>query len=348
MDSLPQADRPETFQGVIRLDEGQVRSHVDQVVRESVEQTLNGLLQAEADRLCGADRYERSPDRIDSRAGHPSKRRRGGQAGHTRYLRQLVPPEQLAAAIDRKPVVCSGCGAASRGDDPEPIRHQIAELPPIRPEVIEYRLHRLACRRCGHATRGPLPAGVPCGAFGPRWQAWAGLLSGAYRLSKRQVQRLLGGLLGLSISLGMVAKLQRQAAAALAGPAAEIRRAVRQADALHVDETGWRQEANKAWLWVGVTAEVTTFSIHRSRGAEALESLLGERPGRPGGHLGPLPDLREPPETPGELVAHHPNAIDNSVDHPMSPRVRVPLRRPAPKDPPGRGMTAPRPPGPAG
>jgi transposase-like protein len=74
MDTLPDADRPETFQGVIRLDEGPIRQHVDQVVRESVEQTLNGLLEAEADQLCRAGRYERSADRLDTRAGHSSRR----------------------------------------------------------------------------------------------------------------------------------------------------------------------------------------------------------------------------------------------------------------------------------
>jgi putative transposase len=55
---------------VIRIEEEKIRSHVDQVVRETVEQTLNGLLQAEADDLCGAKRYVRSPERLDTRAGH--------------------------------------------------------------------------------------------------------------------------------------------------------------------------------------------------------------------------------------------------------------------------------------
>ena len=55
---------------VIRVDEEQVRCHVDQVVRATVEETLNGLLEAEADELCGAKRYERSPERLDTRAGH--------------------------------------------------------------------------------------------------------------------------------------------------------------------------------------------------------------------------------------------------------------------------------------
>ena len=55
---------------VIRVEEEKLRSHVDGVVRDSVEQTLNGLLEAEADELCGAQRYERSLERLDTRAGH--------------------------------------------------------------------------------------------------------------------------------------------------------------------------------------------------------------------------------------------------------------------------------------
>jgi len=56
--------------GLVRLDEGELRSHVDGVVRDTVEQTLNALLEAEADALCSAKRYERNPERIDTRAGH--------------------------------------------------------------------------------------------------------------------------------------------------------------------------------------------------------------------------------------------------------------------------------------
>ena len=208
-----------------------------------------------------------------------SKKRRGGQVGHQRQTRELVPPERLTSSLDLKPHACSGCGHRLDGQDAEPARHQVAELPEIRPEVIEYRLHRLTCPGCGAATRAKLPADVPRGAFGPRLQAWAGLLSGAYRLSKRQVQRLFADLLGLSISTGMIAKLQRQAGEVLAGPMAEITEAVRRAGAVHVDETGWREAREKAWLWVAVAADATAFLIHRSRGHEGLNALLGDDPG---------------------------------------------------------------------
>ena len=58
------------FQEVIRVDEDQLRGHVQELVRASVEETLNAMLDAEADAQCGAKRYERSPERLDTRAGH--------------------------------------------------------------------------------------------------------------------------------------------------------------------------------------------------------------------------------------------------------------------------------------
>jgi transposase-like protein len=60
---------------VIRIDERELRGHVRQMVRESVEQTLNDMLEAEADAQCGAKRYERSPERVDARAGHYERKR---------------------------------------------------------------------------------------------------------------------------------------------------------------------------------------------------------------------------------------------------------------------------------
>ena len=70
MDSVAGLASGENFEGVIRIEEQKIRSHVDQVVRRTVEETLNGLLEAEADELCGAKRYERSPERLDTRSGH--------------------------------------------------------------------------------------------------------------------------------------------------------------------------------------------------------------------------------------------------------------------------------------
>jgi len=59
---------------VIQIDEARIRDHLGEMVRGTVEETLNALLDAEADRLCGAGRYERTQGRQDTRAGQQSAR----------------------------------------------------------------------------------------------------------------------------------------------------------------------------------------------------------------------------------------------------------------------------------
>ena len=204
-----------------------------------------------------------------------SGRKRGGQPGHRHHSRSLVPPERLRQVIECKPPACRCCGHDLHGDDPQPLRHQVAEVPPIEPTVDEYRLHRLKCPRCGTSTCASLPAGVPTGAFGPRLRAILSVLAGAYRLGKRPIRRLASDLLGLTISTGMISRLERQAAAELEAPVEELRRYVRDAGSAHIDETSWKQGRDKAWLWVAVTRLVTVFAIATSRGAEVAKDLLG-------------------------------------------------------------------------
>src|SRR3974377_2237543 len=65
---------------VIQIDEGKIQEHLGEVVRSTVEETLNALLDAEAARLCRAERYERTEARKDTRAGH-YERKLGTKAG---------------------------------------------------------------------------------------------------------------------------------------------------------------------------------------------------------------------------------------------------------------------------
>lgn len=202
-------------------------------------------------------------------------RKRGGQPGHRRHDRSLVPTEELRRVIDCKPPQCRRCGGELHGDDPEPIRHQVAELPPVRPVVDEYRLHRLRCSRCRTSTCAALPQGVPAGAFGPRLRAILSVMAGAYRLGKRPIRQMVHDLFGLSISTGMICRLERQGAVEVRAPVEELRDHVRQADSAHIDESTWTQGRDKAWLWVAVTKLVTVFTIAPSRSAEVARSMLG-------------------------------------------------------------------------
>ena len=68
------AESEKSLSQVIKIDEAQIHSHLDAMVRDTVEQTLNTMLSEEADRLCNAQRYEHSDSRKDTRAGHYHRR----------------------------------------------------------------------------------------------------------------------------------------------------------------------------------------------------------------------------------------------------------------------------------
>jgi len=204
-----------------------------------------------------------------------SKKSRGGQPGHGKTSRTLLPVEEVDEVIDVKPPSCEGCGRDLSGDDPEARRHQVSELPEIKPLVTEWRLHSLGCS-CGATTTAKLPAGVPQGAFGPRLSAAIALFSGRFHLSKRLVQELLDCFFGVTISLGSVCACERRASAALAGPVDEAKSYIEQQPVASVDETGWRQAKGKAWLWTASTSLVTVFLIHAKRGSQAFKELIGD------------------------------------------------------------------------
>jgi transposase len=69
------------------------------------------------------------------RPKRPQRRSPGGQPGHTKHERALIPVEQCQAVVPCLPTACRRCGESLTGADPEPLRHQVWELPEILPVV---------------------------------------------------------------------------------------------------------------------------------------------------------------------------------------------------------------------
>ena len=91
-------DTPSPLNNVITIDDERIKSHLDRVVRGTVEETLNALLDAEADRLCNAQRYERSEARRDTRAGH-YERKLQTKAGEVRLRVPKLRQQTFETAI---------------------------------------------------------------------------------------------------------------------------------------------------------------------------------------------------------------------------------------------------------
>lgn len=178
--------------------------------------------------------------------------------------------------IEHKPTNCRLCDATLTGEDQNPKWCQVLELPEINPHVTEHRAHVLTCVDCGAVSEGTLPDEALLHGFGPRLAAVTAYLAGRCRLSKRQISEILADVFGTPMSTGAVCAVEQDASAALAAPVEEARQAVRQQSYAHLDETGWREEKRRAWLWVAVTSVATVFQISRSRGSKVVREILGE------------------------------------------------------------------------
>src|SRR4029079_17119026 len=104
-----------------------------------------------------------------------------------------------------------------RTADEAPHLHQVVDIPPIEPDVTEFRQHRVTCA-CGVTTCGALPEGTPAGMVGPRVLALVAILTANCHVSRRKVQGLLRDVLGVSVSLGALSQSEEVVANAVEAP----------------------------------------------------------------------------------------------------------------------------------
>jgi transposase len=203
-----------------------------------------------------------------------SGKKPGGQPGHPKYERALIPIDQCHDVVPVKPAACRQCGEPLSGADPEPLRHQVWDLPEIKPLVTEYQRHRLTCPCCSTTTCGELPDGVPHSQAGPRLVALTALLMGCFKQSKRRVALFLEQVLNQPCSPGWVVKLQNQATAALRPAYEAAAKQLPTEPVLGIDESPTKEARTKSWLWTFVAGAYTVFAHRTTRAATVLDELL--------------------------------------------------------------------------
>ena len=140
-------------------------------VRGLVQELLTRLMEVEA-RLNQTSRNSSKPPSSDPPsakprpAKEPSGRKSDGQPGHEGHGRKLKPESEADHRIEVRPESCGQCGTLLLGEDPEPERHQVTELPRITPGVTEYRRHRLWCGRVGRVRKRRGRQRCPRGVLG--------------------------------------------------------------------------------------------------------------------------------------------------------------------------------------
>jgi transposase len=228
------------------------------------------------------------PPSSDGLAGEPrlrgrrkkSRRKVGGQPGHRGAHRPLVPAERVDEIRSVLPEQCQHCGHSLPGQIEQVQttgavqRHQVTELPPIQARIIEYQCHRVVCPECGESTRAAVPEEA-AGHFGPQLAALIAYLTVVCRLPRRVVEALLSQVLGIEVSLGSTQKCWEEASQAVAVPCQELEQQLKDEPVLNVDETGWRTNGFKRFLWAFVAARYVVYTVAATRGSEVLSRLLG-------------------------------------------------------------------------
>ena len=180
-------------------------------------------------------------------AKKPTGKKPGGQPGHPPLMKTLVKPERVNRVVPYVPAACSKCNAAllqtAGATDPEPKRHQVAELPPMAAVVTEHQAHGRTCPCCGEVTWATIPADVRAHSVGPTLTGFIGVLSGVHGMSKRGIEELIEQTFDVSIALGTIANREQELSMALASAHEEVRQAV--ANALYCAPRTGRKK------WIG-------------------------------------------------------------------------------------------------
>ena len=222
------------------------------------------------------------PSAGDSRAGSGrkksgrKKRKAGGQPGHERHQRPLVPEDDLDAAFEYHIPECPHCGDEVTPADESPRVTQQIELQ-ITPVVTEHREMAVWCESCQAVHYAPLPEDVrKAGLCGPALRSLIAYLKGPAHCSYRMVQDFLHDVCGVRLSTGYLSKVCRSVSDILSDTYDELLRSLREQPVLNIDETGHKENGRRLWTWVFRSALFSLFRIDESRGSQVLVEVLGE------------------------------------------------------------------------
>jgi transposase len=273
LSALPHAELARLLAGAYRVIAEQsalvarLQARVEQLERQAGKDSSNSSRPPSSD-----SPYKKKPR--DRSLRERGRRRPGKQPGEPGTTLRLVddPGERLVFS----PACCRGCGAGLAG---EPVwaqrRHQVTDIaPPPPPVVTEYVAQAKACPGCGTVSEGLLPAHVRARAsYGPEAHAQAAYLACAHFVPVARAAELMRQLSGLGVSSGWMASVRGRAACLLTGSgfAGAVRDLLRQAPALHADETPARAAGGLRYVHLACTSYLTLMHTG-DRSAQAVDA----------------------------------------------------------------------------
>jgi len=210
-----------------------------------------------------------APSRAERRAAGRKQGKQPGAPG--KHLAQVADPDVV---VTHAPEACSSCGSGLEDAEVVDVEsRQVFDLPEIRLFVTEHMAERRRCS-CGATTKASFPPVATAPAcYGPGIRALAAYLAVHQHLPADRMAQLFADVLGAPVSVGALAQMVTEAAEAT-GPFLDATRALlRDAPAVHFDETGARAVGRLHWVHSASTALLTYIDCHKKRGRAAMDDL---------------------------------------------------------------------------
>lgn len=206
----------------------------------------------------------------------PGKRKQGGQKGHKGFFRKPVEPDRIEECHLNS---CPECGTdALEEEREEQVKiHQQAELVSKPVETTEYQCFGRWCPCCNKVQYPELPIGViPGQVFGPKLLSLCGYMKSSMGVSITELSHFFSEVLHLPVARSTIQAGIFRVSGALAPCHEEALKSLPEQVALNVDETGWKENGKRLWVWLFCTRLVACFTIRSTRGCQVLKDVLGE------------------------------------------------------------------------
>jgi transposase len=258
---------------------------VDIIERQDriITQLTEKIVQLEAriteleERLNRNSRNSSQPPSMDGYRRPQSPRKRGekppgGQKGHKGQTLEMVKnPDKIEVYSVQE---CQGCGASLEGENPVKVERRQVHDTEFRIEVTEHRAEHKQCPHCGRVNRAEFPSDVQFPVqYGQHLKALMVYLCIYQLVPYDRVRETFSDIFGRSLSTGTLVNAVQDCYQNLAGVEDQIRKLLKGAEVIHVDETGMQVTGIRQWLHVASTDFLTWYGHHRKRGKLATDDM---------------------------------------------------------------------------
>ncbi len=207
----------------------------------------------------------------------PTGKSPGGQPGHPKHTRELLPVEQCDEVVVLTPEACRRCGAPlDQHQCPlDPLRHHVWDISEIKPLVIEYCRRRILCGKCQETTCAALPETLGITTAGPKLLATTAIFLSRLRGSRRLTAEAMSSFFGIPAAASWIVKLQTEITSLLRPIYDELVAALPRLAWVNADETPYKEGLLKSWLWAVHSERFTVFALRPDRKDDHIQSVLG-------------------------------------------------------------------------